>query len=638
MHCKAKTIKAWKGNITEAIFAAGEKHLRRGEAIALALLFSFAFFSCARVSEMTLEEIAAARIETDTDLIARTVSRPYNGDEYKAGKEGGVWRDIIMGDPKTFNYLIAEADGQSASIMNLTTTWLFDYDAVRRDWKPMGASWKVDTDEAQNTMTLHCTIRDDLFWTYPDKDEKIPVTSDDIVWWYNEVAGDKSFQSSAYNSQFVTMEDGSTKRIECVKKDDKRFDFIFPRMTADPLLAANMQFYPAFIYRAAKEAGGTEAVKSLFSVADDPKTLPSCGRWHIVEYRPSISIKMKRNKDYWEKDANGVSQPYPNEMMAQIVGDNNTAHLLFKQGKTETFSPSPENVADLVKEQEAGGYTVYNAGGNLGTMLWSFNQNPVNGVRPWAGWFSKKEFRQAMSCLLNRDRIIAQVYRGLGEAKLDFFPEPNPCYNPDIKLQYTYNPKRAAELLKKCGMSYHADGALYDEAANKVEFDITIPSANNTANDIAQVIADECGKVGITINVRQADFQKMVESLLSSFDWQSVMIGLGTQMFPSQGSNVWPSSGNLHLWHPFQEKPATDWEARIDALYNEGCHTVDKTKAIKIWDEYQRLILEECPVIYLIRQKSFTAVNNRWDQTNFYYDNINGAMTDWVYLAAGSGQ
>lgn len=606
--------------------------------LAVAFLVSLAAVSCARVPEMTIEEIEKARIDTDTKLLELTVSKPWTGGPYKAGKVKGNWTDIIVGDPKTFNYLAAEADGQSSSIMNLTTCSLFDYDPTLRQWKAQGASYEIEmknTDaggEGEGQMVLHCKIRDDMYWTWADKKDKIPVTSDDIVWWYNEVAGDKAFQSSAYTQQFVTMKDGSTKRIECIKIDGKRFDFIFPRVTADPILAANMQFYPSFIYRAAKEKSGTEGVRSLFSVADDPKTIPSCGRWHIVEYRPSISLTMKRNADYWEKDANGVSVPYPEQMTAQIVGDNNTAHLLFKQGKTETFSPSPENVSDITAGQEAGDYTVYNAGGSLAAMLWSFNQNPANGVRPWRGWFCKKEFRQAMSCLLNRERIIAQVYRGLGEAKLDFFPEPNPCYNPDIKLNYLYDPKRAVELLKKCGMAYHADGMLYDDAANKVEFDITIPSANNTANDIAQVIADECGKVGIAVNVRQVDFQKMVESLLSTFDWQSIMIGLGSQMFPSQGSNVWPSSGNLHLWHPYQEKPATEWEERIDTLYNEGCHTVDRAQAMQIWDEYQRVILEECPVIYLIRQKSFMAISNRWDQSNFYYDNMNGAMTDWVWI------
>ena len=138
-------------------------------------------------------------------------------------------------------------------------------------------------------------------------------------------------------------------------------------------------------------------------------------------------------------------------------------------------------------------------------------------------------------------------------------------------------------------------------------------------------------------HVRQIDFQKVIEMLTATYDWQSVIIGLGTSLFPTQGSNVWPSDGNLHLWHPLQESPATEWEARIDYLYNEGSYTLDRERAGEIWSEYQRILLEECPVIYLIRSRGFAAVRNKWDFSNLYYDNLNGLMTDWVYLR-GSGQ
>jgi peptide/nickel transport system substrate-binding protein len=149
---------------------------------------------------------------------------------------------------------------------------------------------------------------------------------------------------------------------------------------------------------------------------------------------------------------------------------------------------------------------------------------------------------------------------------------------------------------------------------------------------MAQIVADECGKIGITVNVRQIDFQKLVEMLTATYDWQSVFIGLGSNLFPSQGSNVWPSYGNLHLWYPLQEEPETEWEARVDYLYNEGSFTIDHDKAKLIWDEYQEILLEQCPVIYLMRSKSFFGIRNKCDLTNVYYDNRNSALLDNVYL------
>ena len=71
-------------------------------------------------------------------------------------------------------------------------------------------------------------------------------------------------------------------------------------------------------------------------------------------------------------------------------------------------------------------------------------------------------------------------------------------------------------------------------------------------------------------------------------------------------------------------------------MYNEGSYTLDYQKAKEIWDEYQEILLEQCPVIYLLRSRGFAAVRNRWNLSNVYYDNINGLMTTWVYLNDGS--
>ena len=599
--------------------------------IALFFFSAILLVSCTRVPEMTDEEIDDAIVRVNTDaLISRTTAKPWTGGSYIPGSVGGIWMETTLNDPKTFNQYIGERDGNSKALISQTIDYLFDYDATLREWTPRCAYYEIETDENAGTLTLHCTLRENMFWTYCDSDEKIPVTSDDVIFWYNEIAGDAAFQSSGYFQQFLTMQDGTERHIDIVKIDDRRFDFVFPRIVAEPLLAVNMDLCPSFIYRPAKEQGGIEGVKKLFNISHDPKTIPSMGRWYIAEYTPSQRIVLKRNPHYWNTDANGVTQPYPEQQIIQIVGDENTNYLLFKQGKVETYTPHPEEVDDVIARQ-SDGYTVFNAAGSLGATLWSFNQNPINNSKPFYHWFTQKEFRQAMSCLLNRDRIILQTYRGLAEPKYSFFPEANPYYNPEILLQYRYDIDRASKLLAACGMNLQ-DGALYDSNGNRVEYDLSVPSTSTIGNDIAQIIAYECAKVGVKVNVRQVDFQKIVESLTATYDWQSVMIGLGTALFPSQGSNVWPSSGNLHLWHPLQETPATEWEARIDYLYNEGNYTIDKDAAFKIWNEYQRILLEQCPVIYLVRSRSFFAIRNKWDLQNVYYDNLNGAKTEYVFL------
>lgn len=599
--------------------------------------FPFLTGGCYRAPEMTLEEIEAARASASNVYMEKSVSKPWKNQKWKAGKVGGTWYGSITGDPKSFNLLISERDASTASILAPLHDWLVDYNPVSREWVPRLASFRVEVDEKAGTVDVFYTLRDDLYWTYyEDRHPKVKVTSDDVIFWYDEIVCDEQMASSGYNSQFMRMEDGSEKRITMEKIDDLTFVVHFPRIIAEPVFSSNMNFGPKFLYEAAKKAGGATGVKNLFTVATDPRDIPSVGSYYLVEYTPSQRLRYERNPYCWEKDENGESISYPQTRIEKIVADNNTNFLLFNQGELECFSPSPEQLEDIINgsSSDSSSYTVYNSAGGLSAPFITFNQNPKMKDEPFYEWFCDVSFRQAMSCLINRDRIIRQTYRGLAEPKYSFFSEANAFYRDDIILKYRFSHESARRLLGNCGFEKRADGFLYDKKGRKVEFDLSINSSSPVMSDIAQIFVDECKSEGITVNVRQTDFQKLVEQLMSSYDWQSMIMALsGGTIFPSQGSNVWTSDGNLHMWNPLQEKPATEWEARVDYLYREGSCTLDREKAQAYWDEFQSIILEQCPLIYLVRSRSFFAIRNRWDMSNVYYDNLIGAEISHVFLA-----
>jgi peptide/nickel transport system substrate-binding protein len=597
----------------------------------LVILFVFCS-SCKKYDEISAADFEQFSPEGLAELLAKTVSKPLLGQDFISGKLGGTWNSVIPSDPKSFNYHIAEQDTLTSSIVSRMNDYLLEYDFYKREWTANIASARIAVNEEEDKLQVFYTLRDDLYWSYYNSDKKVKVTSDDVLFWYHEIEGDVSFNSSAYTGQFLFMPDGSTARITLDKIDDRNFVFTFPRIVADPLLSTNRDFGPRHIYEEAKKSGGVEAVKNLHSVAVDPKTIPSMGEWFLTEYTPGQRLVYKRNPGYWKKDSKGVTVPYMEELAVRIIPEENTQLLLFKNGETENYGLRPEDY-DAVINRSDGSYTVFNSDGALSASFWTFNQNPVNEKKSHHQWFIQKEFRQAMSCLLNRERINTQVYRGLAQPKLSIFPEPNFYYNPDITLEYLYDTQRAIDLLSSIGINRDKKGVMRDSKHRKIEFNLTIRSESTVSQDIASIIRDELSKAGIKVNIRVLDFQKQVQQLFETFDWDSMLMGLsGSGIFPSQGSNVWPSSGNLHMWYPNQTQPATEWEARIDYLYNEGMFSIDVKKAQAIWDEFQSILLEECPMIYLMRPRGFWAVNNRWDLTNVYYDNMRGAETTYVFL------
>ncbi|GAB6391325.1 MAG: ABC transporter substrate-binding protein [Treponematales bacterium] len=593
------------------------------------LLCALALAGCGGRGELALDEIEG---RGGADVLPGAVYKPWRGEPWTRGRVGGTWKAAASADPKSFNIHIAERDSATSEVVSSMQDYLIDYDMVRREWKPRAASFEIITNEAAGTLDVVYTLRDDLYWSFYGSNTKIPVTSDDVVFWYNEIDGNEAFQSSGYNGQFLVMEDGGAARIAIEKLDDKRFVFHFPRIVAEPLLTTNREIAPRYGYEEALHAKGARGVLDLYSIETDPKTIPSMGKWFLTEYIPGQRLVFTRNHDYWEKDEAGVSLPYLEEQVVRIIPDEDTKFLLFKKGQIESYLSRPEDLDELL-EKAGDGWTVFQADGSLGASFWTFNQNPSRKSRPQYEWFTQKEFRQAMSCLLNRERIITQVYRGLAEPKTSFFPEPNPFYNSAVTLRYLYDPERALSLLASIGMKKDAAGVMRDSGGRRVEFDLTIRSESAINSDIASLIMTELESAGIKVNIRVIDFQKMVEQLFSTFEWDSMLMALsGSSVFPTQGSNVWPSDGNLHLWYPLQKEPATEWEARIDWLYNEGAYTIDRERAQVFWDEFQSIILEQCPVIYLVRPRSFVALNNRWDFANVYFDNMNGFETSWIFL------
>ena len=183
-------------------------------AVFFLVVFSFliCIISCKKSNEMSLDEISIATTDGTAALLAKTISKPWQGEEYVPGAVGGVWNSSMIEDPKTFNLIISERDATTSSIMAHMHDYLVDYDYVKKEFVPNCASPEIIVNEEEQTMSVVYTLRDDLYWSFYDSTEKIPVTSDDVIFWYDEIEGDPEFRSSAYNSQFTQLPDGTEKR------------------------------------------------------------------------------------------------------------------------------------------------------------------------------------------------------------------------------------------------------------------------------------------------------------------------------------------------------------------------------------------------------------------------------------------
>jgi peptide/nickel transport system substrate-binding protein len=154
---------------------------------------------------------------------------------------------------------------------------------------------------------------------------------------------------------------------------------------------------------------------------------------------------------------------------------------------------------------------------------------------------------------------------------------------------------------------------LEDAQGHPVEFNLYTADAGGASRvQMAAIIRSDLERIGMKVILVPIEFNTLVNKLMASFDWDMVMIGLTGSAEPHFGQNVWRSSGGLHLWYPHQAKAATAWEARMDAIYDQGAQELDDNKRKALYDEFQRIVADQLPVIYTVLDMDMYAVRNKF--------------------------
>src|SRR6185436_17493759 len=133
---------------------------------------------------------------------------------------------------------------------------------------------------------------------------------------------------------------------------------------------------------------------------------------------------------------------------------------------------------------------------------------------------------------------------------------------------------------------------------------------NQVRERLCSILKEDWTKIGLKVNYRPLDFATLVEKLSTNFDWDAIVMGFTGGIEPNSSSNLLRSSGNLHLWQPSQEKPATAWEAEIDRELELGARELDPDKRRPHYLRIQEILHRELPMIQLVRQERFVAAKS----------------------------
>ncbi|MEW5866064.1 MAG: ABC transporter substrate-binding protein [Bacillota bacterium] len=492
--------------------------------------------------------------------------------------------------------------------------------------------------------------------------DNTPLTADDVVFSYNAVL---DMDPNKLGGNWPSIVDPTVlERVE--KIDDYTVKFI---LKDKPGLAqwqygllqhyiVNKKYWEPVFANAKKAA---DPVKEL--LAYDPKTEPTAGPWKF---------------GHWEKGA--FWQNVPNPAYAG-KGDTTT---FYKNGavtienpktgfKWQSGDPKGEVLVKIVEGPYATGtlYRIFQnqsaavlslTGGQVDFVLNSLGlqrgfqeqlkkapnvatiENNVNGFRFMAFNLRKypfniKEFRQAVSILIDREYICTKVLQGIAFPQYSVVPPGNAFwFNSEVPalgrgLKRAEKIVKAMELLKKVGFKWEVEpkvdlekdkllqrgkGLIMPDGKKMPEFEFMIMTAGydplryTFGLNIAQWMKD----VGIPCEASPTEFNVIATKVFDEQDFDAFMMGWSLTVYPDHLKSFFHSSEAGLGGFNCEGYSNPEFDKLADDFIKESDLEKARQKAFKL----QEILADELPYIVLFDTPIIEAY--RSDRVEYPYTKV----------------
>jgi peptide/nickel transport system substrate-binding protein len=524
------------------------------------------------------------------------------------GKYGGRLVRDGLGEPKSFNPVTA-GETSTTDYTDRIFQGLTDENPWTGEMEPcLAEKWEVADDKLG--WTFH--LRKDV--TFNDG---TPFNADDVVFSWNDCVYDLTRPEGKEPRWPCSLRDIATfdgKIIKVEKVDDYTVRFttpvkivILPRLASGNILSKKK-------YERNIRDGSFGGAMSTDSRPDD---IVGTGPWMLGSYTRGQNVTLKRNPNYWKKDAAGNRLPYLDEQVWTITRDLNLMLVNFQRGITDIYSLSGGKDVPELKRMQKQDFKLYQLGPAAGEEFMALNCNmdaAKKGKLPEykANWFSDRRFRMACSHAIDRQAIVRNILRNLGyPLPAPYTVAPSPMTVQGIQPP-AHDREKAKQLLDEMGLKMGSEGVRVDGEGHPVAFTLTTNSGNTNREAMCDFIRKDLEGVGIRVNVLPLEFNALIDKLDNTYDWEAIVMGWTGGNEPNDGANFWKSSARYHMWWPEQKSPATDWEKRIDDIFYEGVQEFDPAKRKALYREWIEIVCREQPCVYLTTNERVGALRDKF--------------------------
>lgn len=483
-------------------------------------------------------------------------------------------RFCLRADPKTFNPLLVE-DEASQTVRYLTGGVLIRLNRYTQELEgELATKWKV----SENGRRIDFELRPGVRFS-----DGTPFSCEDVAYTMRQLMDPElhSPVGDAFRSAPGPVESKCSGAASVTIR--------FPA----PVAALASQFDQV-------------AILSAHSPAKESAVL---GPFVVGDYKPGSYLVLRRNPNYWKRDANGKPLPYLDSIRLEIQQNRELELLRFRRGELDIVNKLDPDMYDRLAAEIP--HSVVDAGPSLDWETVFFNQVAAAPLPEYKRrWFRSDDFRRAVSEGIRRDDMVRIVYRG----------HARPATGPiSVANRFWLNPalpaasgSEAAVMALFQHAGFHRSGnTLLDRDGNKVEFSMITNAGNKLHERMLALIQQDLARFGIQLNVVTLDFPSLIERISRTYNYEAVLMAFtNVDLDPSAQMNIWVSSAANHQWNPSEKAPSTAWEAEIDKLMSQQIASQDRVKRKLYFDRVQQIVADKVPILFLVNPNALSAVSS----------------------------
>lgn len=474
----------------------------------------------------------------------------------KAGN-GGTLRIPLINDP-ILDPVIAPDIG-SVMVNKVLFPGLVRPDEQLRPTPDLAESWSTSADGLRITFKLRPGVK----WH-----DGAPFSAHDVKFTFDQILDLAS--GSRLRSDFAA--------ISGVDVDDSltvTFRLRTPFAPFLTLLGYNAGILPKHLLQGAPLTAATDFNR---------KHPVGTGPFMVQTVVPGTSLTLVRNPYYYG------TPPRLDRIVFKVVPDLNAQVAQLRAGELDLITIEPANLASV---QGAPGIEV------LQVPVVQHYYVALNTTR---ARFHPAEVRRALGMAINRDAIIKGVLRDYADLPRGTIPVALRDYFADSIAPTPYAPDSALAMLARAGWRRGADGALRDAHGATFDIELLVDKGNPTREQSALAVQQDLAKIGIHVSIRTMEFAALVRDRILPGNFDATLIWWTTPPDPDQYA----------FYHSGQDNNNVKWSnPRADSLLSLGRITLDSTQRRAIYHAFQRVEMEDPPVLVLFYPREIQAVTAR---------------------------